>query len=265
MNNRNSNNNNKNSNDDINSNKYKNLSSNSMKGKDNESDEEEKFAIAEYDFITSKVEELSFRIGDRIRIINWNFKEGWAYGCKCDDSSKKGAFPKPLVILENNNKKKNNNENEYNKASDSSNKKSSKALNKGINEKMTRPSSKLNDKSYISVSQSNPTIIPNQQPNQAFMSMSNIPNTQEIVATAPDESVLHYASAPNDLYVQQSIQQYPTAPGELHLGSPYQQESQSSPQNYTNSYVGERVPHNYSTIRYNVDEPPPSYESIMKE
>jgi len=26
--------------------------------------------------------------GDKIKTINWNFKEGWAYGCKRDDLSK---------------------------------------------------------------------------------------------------------------------------------------------------------------------------------
>jgi len=104
---RNSNDNNNNCNNDINNSSSNNFSNNSMKGKGNVNDKEEKFAIAEYDFITNKEEELSFRVGNRIKIINWNFKEGWAYGCKCDDSSKKGAFPKPLVILENNNNSNN--------------------------------------------------------------------------------------------------------------------------------------------------------------
>ena len=167
--------------------------------------------------------------------------------------------------------------NEYNGTSSSSNKKSSKVLNNGINEKLTRSSTKFNEKSYISTNQSSPTITPNQQPNQIYVPMSNISYNQATVATAPDEEVLQYTSSPNELYIQQPIQQYPTSPGELHVTSPspqhiinsdvsfIPQDIQSSPLNYTNSYVIEVVPQNRSTIRYNVDEPPPSYESIMKD
>ncbi len=121
---------------------------------------------------------------------------------------------------------------EYNEINGPSNKKSSKSSNNKLNEKLTRPSS--------FTSQNSPPIIPNQQSNH----MSNIQYTQTIAATAPDESVLHH-SVPIEPYTQQF--------------------DQSSPQNYVNSNGIEAVPQNSSTVRCSVDEPPPSYESIMKE
>jgi len=98
----NNNNNYNNKKDNINNENY---NSDREKGKNslNSSKEDTQFAIAEYDFISRKEEELNFKKGDKIRIINWNFKEGWAYGCKSDDLSKMGVFPKPLVTFENNN------------------------------------------------------------------------------------------------------------------------------------------------------------------
>ena len=80
-----------------------NYNSDGEKGKSdlNINSENPQFVIAEYDFMSNKEKELNIKKGDKIRIINWNFKEGWAYGCKYDDSSKIGIFPKPLVTFEN--------------------------------------------------------------------------------------------------------------------------------------------------------------------
>ena len=97
--------NNNNYNNNINNNNIininENFNSDGEKDKDNlnGSKEDTQFAIAEYDFMSNKEGELNFKKGDKIKIINWNFKEGWAYGYKSNDLSKMGVFPKPLVTL----------------------------------------------------------------------------------------------------------------------------------------------------------------------
>jgi len=226
------------------------------------------FVVAEYDFVSRKERELNFKKGDKIKIINWNFKEEWAYGCKSDDLSKMGVFPKPLVMFEN----KNNKGNENNDTSGLSSNHQKIESNKFSNEKSSKPF----------VYQSNPSIILNQQPNYQlnpqFISMSNLSYPETIYATVPDETVLQYASVPIEPYVQPSVQLYPTAPNEIpfqtspnqqyiiNSNPPYiQQISQPNPQNYVNSYFIPQVYSTYSTTEYYTDEPPPSYESIMKE
>jgi len=101
------NNNNSNNYNNKNDNIRENYNSNEEKGKSNLNinNENSQFVIAEYDFISRKEDELNFKKGDKIRIINWNFKEGWAYGCKSNDLSKMGVFPQPLVTFENSNNK----------------------------------------------------------------------------------------------------------------------------------------------------------------
>jgi len=119
--------------------------------------------------------------------------------------------------------------------------------------------------------QSSPSIIlnhqPNYQSNPQFISMSNLTYSQTIQATAPDETVLQYASVPIEPNIQPSAQLYPTASSEVLFQTlPSQQYIiNPNPQNYTNPYYIQVVPQVYSTSEYNTDEPPPSYESIMKE
>eukprot|EP00833_Pecoramyces_ruminatium_P009940 jgi/Orpsp1_1/1183972/evm.model.c7180000087442.1 len=59
--------------------------------------------IALFDFISNNKEELSFQKGDKLRVIDWNIKEGWAFGYKCGFSSIKGKFPNTFVKKENEN------------------------------------------------------------------------------------------------------------------------------------------------------------------
>ena len=130
--------------------------------------------------------------------------------------------------------------------------------------------------------QSSPSIIlnhqPNYQSNPQFISMSNLTYSQTIQATAPDETVLQYASVPIEPNIQPSAQLYPTAssevlfqtlPSQQYIINPnpsfIQQTNQPNLQNYVNPYYIQVVPQVYSTSEYNTDEPPPSYESIMKE
>ncbi|ORX78166.1 hypothetical protein BCR32DRAFT_270218 [Anaeromyces robustus] len=54
-------------------------------------------AKALYEFKGSNEYELSFSKNDYIRVIDWNFKEGWAYGYKSGFLQKKGTFPKALI------------------------------------------------------------------------------------------------------------------------------------------------------------------------
>jgi len=108
--------------------------------------------------------------------------------------------------------------------------------------------------------------------------MTNLSYSQTIQATAPDETVLQCDSVPIEPNIQLSTHLYPTAPGEvLFQASPnqqyiidpnpsfIQQTNQPNPQNYVNPYYIQVVPQVYSTTEYNTDEPPPSYESVMKE
>eukprot|EP00833_Pecoramyces_ruminatium_P013398 jgi/Orpsp1_1/1187430/evm.model.d7180000057645.1 len=64
---------------------------------DNENDD---IAIALFDFETDNEGELKFKKDDKIRVIDWEAKEGWAYGYINGDISKKGLFPQTFVKKE---------------------------------------------------------------------------------------------------------------------------------------------------------------------
>jgi hypothetical protein len=53
--------------------------------------------IALYDYKSNNTHELSFRKNEKLRILDWNAKEGWVYGYSSGSSHLKGLFPKLYI------------------------------------------------------------------------------------------------------------------------------------------------------------------------
>lgn len=60
--------------------------------------EEGDLVMVLYDYEGSKPEELSINKNEYLIVTNWTVKDGWAYGYKKADPSKKGNFLIPLVV-----------------------------------------------------------------------------------------------------------------------------------------------------------------------
>ncbi|OUM65739.1 hypothetical protein PIROE2DRAFT_7153 [Piromyces sp. E2] len=50
-----------------------------------------------YDFKGNKSEELDFKKGDYLRVLDWEVRSGWVYGYNYNNSQKKGIFPLVLI------------------------------------------------------------------------------------------------------------------------------------------------------------------------
>lgn len=53
--------------------------------------------IALYDFKSSTSDEMDITKGEYIRILDWNIRDGWVYGYKCDNENQSGSFPKSFI------------------------------------------------------------------------------------------------------------------------------------------------------------------------
>jgi len=68
-------------------------------------DKEEEYgdlATSLYNFIGNNPDELDIIKGEKLRILNWNVKDGWLYGYKCGNNHIKGLLPKPLIKMDGN-------------------------------------------------------------------------------------------------------------------------------------------------------------------
>jgi len=57
----------------------------------------EEYVLALYDFVSKNSEELTIQRNEKLKVLDWNFKEDWIYGSKTSDPEKRGIFPKLFV------------------------------------------------------------------------------------------------------------------------------------------------------------------------
>eukprot|EP00833_Pecoramyces_ruminatium_P018655 jgi/Orpsp1_1/1192687/evm.model.d7180000095216.1 len=65
--------------------------------------EDNNLVIALYEFKSKHSDELDIQAGEYLKILNWNYEEGWAYGYKIDNKNKKGIIPKNYIEICSNN------------------------------------------------------------------------------------------------------------------------------------------------------------------